>query len=417
MVIDRKLVLCVVGACVMLSSPVGAKTSISLMNPYGSGPYQTALDAMAKQYMKENPNIDVRVLADTWGLMDKIIIQSAAGTGPDLAIMPEDYVGKLTSGGLLENLDPYIKASRFPIANYYKATVDAHRSKYRNVPGQYGMPFIYSGYGFFFNKDMFARRGVAPPAKDWTYDDLRKLAVKLTVDLNNDGKIDEYALDISNHQNRMVGFIRSYGGDIVNEDTNELRLAEPASIAGLQCFGDMWAKYNAVFTGAFPTGKAALMMNTAFEIPDVRKAKFDWDVTEAPFGPTGLRSVCMPVAGISLTKVSKQKKEAWKFMQFLVSQDQQEYFGKLQLAIPANIKASRAWLNLEIRPKNAEVFIDSVKYAAPTGKAPYCDGIFEVLRRTARGMLANKDDANSMVAKAVPEMKAIIKKFLPRMSR
>lgn len=412
----KLLAVALTGMILTTPSLCSAKTRLTLMSPYGAGPYQEAWESVAEKYKKVRPDVEIKVIPDTWAIVDKLIAQAAAGTGPDMAIITESYVGKLGWQGFLENLEPYMKRSKFPEAQYYKAPMDAYKTRYKGVRGQFGLPIIYSGYGFYFNKDMFAKRGLAVPKNDWNTDDFKQYVTKLTLDQNGDGKNEQYALDIQFHQNRMIGFIRSFGGDIINEEKDELKLDDPQSIAGLQYFGDLWAKYKAVQTGGFAGNLCAMYSGSAFGVNDLRKVKFDFDAIPYPVGPK-TRSVALPTAGIAMMRLSKNKDEAWRFMQYFMSKEIQEHIGRLQIAIPVHTAASKAWLNLDAKPKNGEVFIDSVKYARPTGIAPYMDDVFAAVVSIGTDLTSNKSDAATLVKKITPQISAILKKYKTRMSR
>ena len=65
----------------------------------------------------------------------------------------------------------------------YPQTLEA----YKTPDGYYGLPRDFQTIVLFYNKDMFDAAGVAYPTADWTYDDLRNAAKKLTM-VGADGK-------------------------------------------------------------------------------------------------------------------------------------------------------------------------------------------------------------------------------------
>ena len=105
------------------------------------------------------------------------------GNPPDVA-MPfgPDYVGQWCAGGLWQDLAPYMKADGMSINDFAPAAIT-----YTNSSGkQCALPSLTDAFGLYYNKDMFAKAGIAGPPK--TMDELMADAKKLTV-RNPDGTI------------------------------------------------------------------------------------------------------------------------------------------------------------------------------------------------------------------------------------
>ena len=105
------------------------------------------------------------------------------GNPPDVA-MPfgPDYVGQYCAGGLWQDLAPYMKADGMSINDFAPAAIT-----YTNFGGkQCALPSLTDAFGLYYNKEMFAKAGIAGPPK--TMDELMADAKKLTV-RNPDGTI------------------------------------------------------------------------------------------------------------------------------------------------------------------------------------------------------------------------------------
>lgn len=146
-------------------------------------PFNDALKGFEKKY----PWITVKQIVqpntnnDTF---DPNLVNAINGGNPPDVAMPfgPDYVGQYCGSGLWQDLTPYMKADNLTIQDFAPAAIT-----YTNVGGnQCALPVLTDAYGFYYNKDLLAKAGIAAPPK--TMDELMADAKKLTV-RNPDGTI------------------------------------------------------------------------------------------------------------------------------------------------------------------------------------------------------------------------------------
>ncbi|WP_433371480.1 ABC transporter substrate-binding protein [Actinoplanes sp. CA-142083] len=140
-----------------------------------------AIDQVIKDFQSTHPNIKVTVKS---GQDDSKVTQAiGAGNGPDVGLSySTDIVGKFCSSGAWVDLTPYISRDKVDL-NQLNATTRS----YTEFDGKRcAMPFLADAYGMYYNKDMFAKAGIAGPPK--TLDELTEDAKKLTVK-NPDGSL------------------------------------------------------------------------------------------------------------------------------------------------------------------------------------------------------------------------------------
>jgi len=140
-----------------------------------------AIDAVVKDFEASHPNIKVTIKS---GQDDSKVTQAiGAGNGPDVGLSySTDIVGKFCSSGAWVDLTPYIKRDNVDL-NQLNATT----RQYTEFGGKRcAMPFLADAYGIYYNKDLFAKAGIAGPPK--TLDELAEDAKKLTVK-NPDGSL------------------------------------------------------------------------------------------------------------------------------------------------------------------------------------------------------------------------------------
>jgi multiple sugar transport system substrate-binding protein len=149
-----------------------------------------AIDQVIKDFESTHPNIKVTVKP---GQDDSKVTQAiGAGNGPDVGLSySTDIVGKFCSSGAWVDLTQYINRDKVDL-NQLNATTRS----YTEFDGKRcAMPFLADAYGMYYNKDMFAKAGIAGPPK--TLDELTEDAKKLTVK-NPDGSL------------KTVGFLPLY---------------------------------------------------------------------------------------------------------------------------------------------------------------------------------------------------------------
>jgi multiple sugar transport system substrate-binding protein len=140
-----------------------------------------AIDTVVKDFESTHPNIKVTIKA---GQDDAKVTQAiGAGNGPDVGLSySTDIVGKFCSSGAWVDLGPYLSRDKVDL-NQLNATTRS----YTEFDGKRcAMPFLADAYGMYYNKDLFAKAGIAGPPK--TLDEFTEDAKKLTVK-NADGSL------------------------------------------------------------------------------------------------------------------------------------------------------------------------------------------------------------------------------------
>lgn len=126
-------------------------------------------EQMVREYEKENPKVKINILTYGGGAsyLDELKARFAAGRGPD--IFPNGgYEEAKAWRRYLEDLSdqPWVH------------NVEDEALEPMTMDGKiYGMPINLEGYGFIYNKDLFAKAGILTPPT--TFTELKKAAEKL----------------------------------------------------------------------------------------------------------------------------------------------------------------------------------------------------------------------------------------------
>src|SRR5919198_1447144 len=173
------------------ASAAGGRTVIKWYVGLGTGTDPKQVDiqrAVVDQFNKSQERIYIalQIVGNTVA-STTLATQIAAGNVPDI-VGPVGTVGRATFDGNFLDLTPYIQSSGMDLSVYDQAVVNAY-----NIPGQgqIGLPFAVFPSYVYFNKDLFDEAGLPYPpqkfgdkydGKEWNWDTLRDVAMKLTVD-------------------------------------------------------------------------------------------------------------------------------------------------------------------------------------------------------------------------------------------
>jgi multiple sugar transport system substrate-binding protein len=256
----------------------------------------------------------ILTVVDNTEASDTLATRIAAGDSPDI-IGPIGIRGLQSFGDQLLDLTPYI--GEVDLSEIDQALIDVY-----NVDGkQIGIPMaVYSSF-IYYNKSLFEEAGLPEPphevgeqydGKDWTWETVRELAMKLTVDTNgNDAtsadfdpeNVDVYGLDAQFTENDARAWSTIFGGSgsAVGDDGSTAQWPDNWR-EGLQFFYDgIWTDHfipnqTAVQSLAdgntFQSGRIAMdvvhQWYTCCVYPGEGEPQVtDWDIAVLPEGPDG----------------------------------------------------------------------------------------------------------------------------------
>jgi multiple sugar transport system substrate-binding protein len=348
----------------------GGKTELSFMM-WGDPAELTVWNQIVADFQAANPNITVSVEVSDWdSYWTKLKTLLAAKTPPDMFAIDAPLYLDYQSKGVLLNLKPYLDANPGMLDGLYPQTLQA----YQTPQGYFGLPRDFQTIVLFYNKAMFDKAGLAYPTADWTWDDLRAAARKLTLDTNGDGKTDQYgfSFDMWDMEPGYSEAIWSYGGDIISADHTKTLLGEPAARQAWQLLYDMTFVDKSVpdsntsgqYGGdTFLAGVSAMTPLGHWVVPGYADANLKFDAAPMPKGPAG-RFTSVNSAGFVIAKGTKHPDQAFTFLKFVLSTAGQTRLAELGFACPVlkSIAESPAFLNQKI-DINQQVFLDALQYA------------------------------------------------------
>ena len=364
------LVFSLILAACGVAAPAASKKADLTMMMWGDPAELEVWNKIVADFHTANPNFTVKVDVSDWeSYWTKLKTLLSSGTPPDVFAMDAPLYLDYQSRGVLLNLQPYLDKNPDMLKGVYPQTLEA----YKTPSGMFGLPRDFQTIVLFYNKDMFDAAGIPYPTGDWTYDDLRNAAKKLTK-IGPDGKVTQYgfAADLWDMELIWSEGIWANGGDIISADHTKTLVGDPKARQAWQLFHDMmfvdksWPDANTSneYGGdPFLAGVAAMTTIGHWVVPGYAEAKFKWDVAPMPKGPAG-QATSVNSAGFVIAKDSKNPDAAFEFLKYVVSEPAQKRLAALGFACPVlkSVAESDAFLK-QSTAINQKVFLDSLAFA------------------------------------------------------
>ena len=245
----RKLLAATLTAAMVLSlAACGGSSSSSSSGTAASGSGASGSGELQVNIWDNNQLAGLQQIADEWteesGVKVKInvvdwdnywtLLEAGASGGqmPDVFWMHSNTAQMYMENDLLLNLDDYIaKDDAIDLANYYEGVVDLYN---RDDNGsQYALPKDHDTIALLYNKAIFDKYGVEYPTDDWTWEDVRDAATKITEAGKADG-VYGYAINTSNNQDGWYNIIYDYGGQVITDDHKGTTIGSDEAKAGME---------------------------------------------------------------------------------------------------------------------------------------------------------------------------------------
>lgn len=248
----------------------------------------------------------------------KISAGMGSGDAPDVMYMwnyPTYYQA-------LEPLDSFIEGDAGYKDNFYETLWD-----YNMIDEvTYGIPVGFTTHALFYNKDIFEQAGVSLPTEDWTWNDLQQAAK--TISENVEG-VKGFSFQMKPDPYDFEMYAWSNGGAYADEEGNldgNLNSKETQEVFTM--FQNMYKDGYAIATekngtDEFRSGKTAMYIYGSWALHSFDEDGLNYGVVEIPsFENAGKDSVSiLSSSGLAISKSSKNKDAAWKFIQYWTGEE------------------------------------------------------------------------------------------------
>ncbi len=373
-----------------LPKKTGEDKVVLRFSSWGSQSEVVILKKLIQEFEDSNKDIKIDFIHVPQNYFQKIHLLFASNLEPDVIFINNQYIQMYIAADLLEDLSLFVDKRQ-----YYNTALNCFMSDSK----LYAIPRDISNLVIYYNKEIFKRYNVKPEQIK-TLIDLRNAAVKLT---NNK----HFGINCDEETIYWAYFLASNGGGIISDNKKDLILTRKESIEALNLYADLINKDHAAPSksqiGSLTTAqmfinqKLAMYISGRWMVPKFRDTiKFDWDIIEFPV-QTG-NKVYIDSSGWAVSKKSKHKKEAIRFIKFLSSEYSSEKFAQTGLIIPARINSAEKFLyDSTSIPESSYIFINMLKKSKPFPVNENYAVINDILKEKLQELFTGKKRAEEVI--------------------
>lgn len=346
--------------CVILCGCRNKDDSIVLkFSTWGSASEMSIIKPITAEFERQNPNIKIKIMHIPQDYFKKLHLLFASNLAPDVLLINNLNIPQYSN--FLVDLTEYVSKK-----DYYPQSIDG-----MSIDNSlYAIPRDVSTLVIYYNKSMFKKNNIAFPKDDWSMDDLLKTSKALT---NNQ----HWGISFEPNVYYLNPFVNYYGGNITkNLEKNQ---------KGIKLYKDLAYKYNIAPTISqvgsrtlaqmFLEEKIAMHISGRWLVPKYREcAEFDWDVINFPKW-----SASSDTSGWAVSKSTKHKKEAIKFILFLSNNKNISKMTKDGLIVPARYDVAKSKIFNLGKPQHSNVFTNSVEKSEATKVTKNYNKMIDVL--------------------------------------
>ncbi len=282
------------------------------------------IKAQADQWNAQNPTKKVNLVFNGGNdsALQKTIAGFTAGNFPDVAYEYGSSAAQLARQPKLVDLTNKVKAPAFDWNDFYPSERQAATVNGKVV----GIPALVDNLALVYNKKMFAAAGVPAPTADWTWQDFRDAAKKLT-----NASTHTYGWAYVNDASedtvwRYLAMLWQAGGDLLNSDNTAPAFNSPAGLAALQQLQDMAVTDKSVYldTGngnylnLFNSGKVAMLWTGPWDLSSIN-SNVSYGVTLLPGYNGNHETISGPDLYMLFNHSSDRAAAAFDFVSWLTS--------------------------------------------------------------------------------------------------
>ena len=356
-------------------------------------------EELSQTFTAKNPSITVKINAEAAGTSydQKLLTYLAANTLPDIVQTNDNFAAPFKKAGITRDMIPLATASGFPYKDFDPTFLELGMvdNELHMLPkqGDVIVPYV--------NLRMMKEAGLELPIKfnpttepdAWTWDDFLKAAAHMSVDSAgkrgdepgfNKDDVAVYGASIAlDAWYTYVPMVLAEGGQFVSEDLTKSMIKSPEGVAAFTKLTDpvkagWFAPPTLIQTmtnsgNVFAAGKAAMAPLQRLWCTTLRsQLQDDFDVMHFPKGKTK-RVTGMGTFGFALTAKSKNPDQAWKFLEYMYSEDGMKLITQSYAAVPAmkRFYDSPFWRELPGPPYNNAVFVDAFAYGTTPPRLPF----------------------------------------------
>ena len=251
---------------------------------------EKAIESLAKEFEKEHPNVTVDLspgASSTDQLLQKLSAGFAGDQYPDVSYAFGSWAGQLEASGRTLDISAEVKK---PAVKWDEFTPAARGTAEPSGKKVIGFPAVVDNIGLLYNKTLFDKAGLSYPTADWTWDDFRAAAKKLTDTADH---VYGYGYSVSGSEETTWQFwphLWQNGGSILNRTQTTSEFASAAGTDALTFLRSMAVDDKSVyldqtdekFGQLFVSNRIGMITSGPWELSDLKTGGTKYGVVQLP---------------------------------------------------------------------------------------------------------------------------------------
>lgn len=285
-----------------------------------------ALQSIVDDFEKQNPNITIKLISEPFAtLQQEITAAAASNTMADVVGLDGAWVNPLHKQGAIANLTELMSN-----AGYSGSDLS---SQVKLDGATYMIPLVNFVYPLFTNTSLLKAAGISKPPDDRSQ--FAAAAEAISSKTNARGWILPLGTTNPNGiQNDVMSWVWASGGSMLTS-AGKPNVDNPDVASAVEFIEGLY-KANALTDGAFTlqetdkvtkftNGQVGMMIDSLAHITTIKQGnpKLEFGVSAVPAkdGYSGKRGIPYASWGIGVSNKTAHKAEAWKFVQYLLSEE------------------------------------------------------------------------------------------------
>ncbi|MFW5835922.1 MAG: ABC transporter substrate-binding protein [bacterium] len=285
-------------------------------------------DVLIPEFQQMHPNITIEMQFVGWGNhSEKYLTAWAGGEVPDIFEPALEQAAEMIAKDQAIALDDYVDAWD-QIGDFYPVGYEP----YMQGGSYYSIPFRLDIRNIYYRKDLLAEAGFDPEEGPQTWEDLRDMAIDLTIRDGQRIEQEGFNVEIGNFgAQQFVEFVWQNGGELLSEDSTRSLLDTPEVLEAAEFLADLYQEIRPEGTAQLPqspipyfaTGQRAMEYGGAGIFRDVLR-----------YAPEEVDNVgvALPLmreqrvnnvfgGGFAISSASEHPDESWEWIEFFSSTD------------------------------------------------------------------------------------------------
>ncbi len=323
------------------SQKAGTITTIKFWAMGNEGEMVTQL---IPEFERKNPDIHVVVQQIPWtAAHEKMLTAFAGGSLPDVFQMGNTWIPEFTVLNSLEPLEPFVKtSSTVQLTDYFGGVLKS------NIIDSilYGIPWYVDTRVIFYRKDLLRNAGFKEPPKTW--DEVLRICEVMQRQAKEKG-ITRYPIFLpTNEWVPAIALGMQSGGKFLKNNMTKGNFSGPEFTKAFHMLATFYSKKNSPsgmqlitnMYNSFSEGLIAMYITGPWNIGEFSRRiapelQNEWMTAPLPSMDSTYPGNSLPLGtSLVISRISKHKEAAWKFIEFLASCEQSVSFYKITGNLP-----------------------------------------------------------------------------------